>query len=164
MREIGESYSDCALQPGCFGSQAFFVDLLRLTNLMTEPDSTRLPLIAVTAFGLEAVVSRELKALGFGKTRIEDGRVHFEADFAGLASANLWLRSADRVQLVIGRFEAFDFGELFDRTRELPWEQWLGRFAKFPVRGRSVRSQLHSVPDCQRIVKKLILTSREVVL
>ena len=123
MREIGESYSDCALQPGCFGSQAFFVDLLRLTNLMTEPDSTRLPLIAVT----------------------------------GLASANLWLRSADRVQLVIGRFEAFDFGELFDRTRELPWEQWLGRFAKFPVRGRSVRSQLHSVPDCQRIVKKAIV-------
>lgn len=158
MREIGESYSDPAFQPGCFGSQAFFVDLLfRLTNLMTEQDSTRLPLIAVTAFGLEAVVSRELKVLGFAETRIEDGRVHFEADFAGLAKANLWLRSADRVQLVIGRFEAFDFGELFDRTRDLPWEQWLGRFAKFPVRGRSVRSQLHSVPDCQRIVKKAIV-------
>ena len=141
-----------------FGSQAFFVDCcLRFRNLMTEPDSIRLPLIAVTAFGLEAVVSRELKTLGFAETRVEDGRVHFEADFAGLARTNLWLRSADRVQLVIGRFEAFDFGELFDRTRELPWEQWLGRFAKFPVRGRSVRSQLHSVPDCQRIVKKAIV-------
>ncbi len=124
---------------------------------MSEPDSNKLQLIAVTAFGLEAVVSRELKSLGIEDVAVEDGRVLFEADACGLARANIWLRSADRVQLIIGRFDAFDFGELFDQTKALPWEQWLGRFAKFPVRGRSARSQLHSVPDCQRIVKKAIV-------
>lgn len=124
---------------------------------MSESGSERLRLIAVTAFGIEAVVSRELKSLGYDDLAIEDGRVIFDADVSGLARANLWLRSADRVQLMIGRFDAFDFGELFDQTKALPWERWLGRFARFPVRGRSARSQLHSVPDCQRIVKKAIV-------
>lgn len=124
---------------------------------MAEPDSEQLPLIATTAFGLEAVVSREVKALGYEDVTVEDGRVLFQADVSGIARANLWLRSADRVQLMVGRFDAYDFGELFDQTKSLPWERWLGRFASFPVRGRSARSQLHSVPDCQRIVKKAIV-------
>ena len=124
---------------------------------MPEPDSEPLRLIAVTAFGLEAVVSRELQALGYADIQVEDGRVLFTADVLGIARANLWLRSADRIRLLIGRFEAHDFGQLFDQTRDLPWERWLGRYARFPVQGRSVRSQLHSVPDCQRIVKKAIV-------
>jgi putative N6-adenine-specific DNA methylase len=124
---------------------------------MAELDSETFPLIATTAFGLEAVVSRELKALGFEGVSVEDGRVLFDSDVSGIARANLWLRSADRVQLIVGRFDAYDFGELFDQTRALPWERWLGRLASFPVRGRSARSQLHSVPDCQRIVKKAIV-------
>jgi len=115
------------------------------------------PLTARTGFGLEAVVSRELKALGYADQRTEDGRVHFTGDPEAIVRSNLWLRSADRVSLHIGSFHADDFGTLFDRTKALPWERWLPRDAEFPVTGRSSKSQLHSVPDCQRIVKKAIV-------
>jgi len=121
---------------------------------MTPP---LLNLQAVTAFGLEAVVSREVQKLGGSQVEVEDGRVRFQGDFNLVCRANLWLRSADRVQIVIDRFEARDFGALFDRTNELPWEEWIPAGAAFPVTGRSVKSQLHSVPDCQRIVKKAIV-------
>ena len=114
-------------------------------------------LIAATTFGLEAVVSRELKQLGYDKQSTEDGKVTFEADASAIARANLWLRSAERVLVQVGQFEATDFGELFDRTKALPWEEWLPENAYFPVEGRSVRSQLHSTPDCQAIVKKAIV-------
>ena len=114
-------------------------------------------LTARVGFGLEAVVSRELKALGFADPKSEDGRVHFSGGIDAIVRANLWLRSADRVVLQIGEFKAHDFGQLFDLTRDLPWEQWLPRDAEFPVTGRSLKSQLHSVPDCQRIVKKAIV-------
>ncbi|HEV3006883.1 MAG TPA: bifunctional 23S rRNA (guanine(2069)-N(7))-methyltransferase RlmK/23S rRNA (guanine(2445)-N(2))-methyltransferase RlmL [Pirellulales bacterium] len=115
-----------------------------------------LELIATSAVGLEAVVAREIKALGFEPTITQTGRIVFRADEAGVARANLWLRSADRVLLRLGTFEATDFGQLFDRTKDLPWEEWLGRDAAFPVDGRSVKSQLSSVPACQKIVKKAI--------
>ncbi len=117
----------------------------------------KLHLIATAAFGLEAVVARELKALGYEQQTVEDGRVLFEADFAAIPRCNLWLRSADRVLVRLGEFEARDFGELFDQTRSLPWADWLPVDAKFPVRGRSARSQLHSVPHCQSITKKAIV-------
>ncbi|MGZ0167834.1 MAG: THUMP domain-containing class I SAM-dependent RNA methyltransferase [Planctomycetales bacterium] len=114
-------------------------------------------LTARLGFGLEAVVSRELKSLGFEDLKSEDGRVHFSGGVDAIVRANLWLRSADRIVLQLGEFTAMDFGELFDRTRDLPWEEWLPRDAEFPVTGRSSKSQLHSVPDCQRIVKKAIV-------
>lgn len=114
-------------------------------------------LIASTTFGLEAVVSRELRLLGYEQQTTEDGKVTFAADAAAIARTNLWLRSAERVLVQIGQFEALDFGELFDRTKALPWEEWLPENAYFPVRGRSVRSRLHSTPDCQAIVKKAIV-------
>jgi len=118
---------------------------------------TEIELIATASFGLEAVVARELKQLGYDRQAVEDGRVTFVADPAAICRANLWLRSADRVLVKLGSFEARDFGELFDRTITLPWSDWLPRDAAFPVRGKSVRSQLHSVPDCQAIVKKAIV-------
>lgn len=115
-------------------------------------------LIATTTGGLEACVKRELAELGFDDAKVySPGRIIFSADPAGLARANLWLRTADRVLLVIGAFEAGDFGELFDRTRELPWEQWIPADGRFPVSGRSHKSQLSSVPACQKIVKKAIV-------
>ncbi len=113
--------------------------------------------LATSAFGLEAVVSRELKQLGYHDQTITDGRVRFVADESAIARCNLWLRSADRLLIEIGRFPAVDFGQLFDRTTAIPWDEWIPRDASFPVRGRSVRSQLHSVPDCQAIVKKAIV-------
>lgn len=114
-------------------------------------------LIATTAFGLEAVVKRELQQLGYVSTSVEDGQVRFSGDASAIARCNLWLRSAGRVLLQVGEFVARDFGELFDRTNALRWDEWLSVDAAFPVSGSSVNSQLHSVPDCQRIVKKAIV-------
>lgn len=113
-------------------------------------------LIATAAFGLEAVVARELKDLGYADTRADAGRVRFVADRAAICRTNLWLRSADRVLVEMGSFPATDFGQLFDGAAALPWEEWLPADAAFPVRGKSVRSQLSSVPACQRLVKKAI--------
>lgn len=116
-------------------------------------------LIATSTFGLEAVVSRELKGLGYESHVTRPGWLAFEGDRDGrdLARANLWLRAADRVLVELDRFEARDFGALFDQTHDVPWEDWIPKLAAFPVRGRSVKSALSSVPACQRIVKKAIV-------
>ncbi|TWT90431.1 Ribosomal RNA large subunit methyltransferase K/L [Pseudobythopirellula maris] len=111
-------------------------------------------LIATVAFGLEAVVVRELAALGYEAKPIQPGRVLFHGDAAAIAEANLWLRTAERVLVRLAAFEATDFGQLFDGVRELPWEEWVPADGAFPVKGRSVKSQLSSVPACQKIVKK----------
>lgn len=118
---------------------------------------SQLDLIATAPFGLESVVARELQALGFTDQQVQDGKVNFRGGLTDICRANLWLRSADRVLLRIGQFEAKDFGQLFDQTTALPWSEWLPVDAEFPVNGRSVRSQLHSVPHCQSIVKKAIV-------
>lgn len=116
-------------------------------------------LIATTAFGLEFVVSRELQELGYDQQRKSDGRVAFRGDAMAICRTNLWLRSADRVVLQFGRFDAKDFDALFEQTKALPWADLLPIDAKFPVKGRSIRSQLHSVPTCQSVVKKAIVES-----
>ena len=115
-------------------------------------------LIATTTAGLEACVKRELRDLGFADAKVcSPGRILFRAPMGGLVRANLWLRTADRVLVMLGTFDAPDFGELFDRTQALPWERWIPPLGTFPVRGRSVNSQLSSVPTCQKIVKKAIV-------
>ncbi len=120
-------------------------------------NSERLNLIATATFGLEAVVARELEQLGYVPQIAEGGRVRFQADAQAIARTNLWLRASDRVLIEVGRFAATDFGQLFDRTRDLPWERFVEPAAAFPVGGRSIRSQLSSVPACQKIVKKAIV-------
>lgn len=115
------------------------------------------PLIVNTAFGLEAVVAREVQALGYGPTTVSDGKIEFAADLMAVPRLNLFLRAADRVRIRVARFMALDFGELFDQTFEIPWEEWIGPRDAFPVTGKSIKSQLHSIPDCQRIVKKAIV-------
>lgn len=117
----------------------------------------RIELIATASFGLEAVVAREVKKLGYEDLMVENSRVTFHSDLAGICRSNLWLRSADRVLVKMGEFTATSFEELFNRTRSLPWSDWLPVNATFPVNGKSIRSQLHSVPDCQAIVKKAIV-------
>ena len=116
-----------------------------------------LDLIATSAFGLEAVVARELQALGYEPKIIQAGRVLFCGGETDICRANLWLRAADRVLVRLGSFESQDFGQLFDGTRALAWEEWLPADAEFPVTGRSVKSQLSSVPACQKIVKKAVV-------
>jgi putative N6-adenine-specific DNA methylase len=135
------------------------MDALPQPPVTPPPAAGPITLIATAAFGLEAVVSRELERLGYADRTVEDGRVTFQGDESGICRTNLWLRSADRVLVRLGEFEARDFGELFDRTRDLPWSDWLPVDAAFPVRAKSVRSRLHSVPDVQSLVKKAIVES-----
>ena len=116
-----------------------------------------LTLSATAAFGLEAVVKREAISLGFSNVSVLDGRVNFSGDLATIATANLWLRSADRVLLRMGQFTALTFDELFEGTRALNWADWIPKNGKFTVLGKSVRSQLFSVPDVQSIVKKAVV-------
>jgi len=119
----------------------------------------RIELIATASFGLEAVVAREVRKLGYEDMMVENARVNYRADLEGICRSNLWLRSADRVLVKMGEFTATSFEELFNRTKALPWADWIPVDAAFPVNGKSVRSQLHSVPDCQAIVKKAIVES-----
>nr|WP_154749573.1 class I SAM-dependent RNA methyltransferase [Planomicrobium sp. YIM 101495] len=106
--------------------------------------------------GLESIVADEVKALGY-ETSTENGKVFFEGDERTIAQANLWLRVADRVKIVVAEFPAKTFDELFEGTKALEWEKYLPVDAEFPVSGKSVKSTLYSVPDCQSIVKKAIV-------
>ena len=113
-------------------------------------------LIATTKFGLEAVVKRELLALGFDEMRVSQGRVAFTASLDDVPRANLWLRCADRVLLQVGEFTAVTFDELYEQSRALPWEQWIVPDGRFPVNARTVHSTLQSERSCQAIVKKAV--------
>lgn len=113
-------------------------------------------LIAASPMGLEAVVGRELKDLGY-EPRVENGRVSFTGDEAAICKANLWLRAADRVQVKLGEFTARTFEDLFQGTRALPWDQWIPEDGNFVIEGKSHQSQLTSVPACQSVVEKAVV-------
>lgn len=119
----------------------------------------KVDLIATATFGLEAVVAEEVKALGYHDVQVENGKVQYRADLSAIARSNLWLRTADRVRLKIGEFRATTFDELFEQTKALPWADWISEDAAFPVEGKSVKSTLFSVSDCQAIVKKAVVES-----
>lgn len=114
-------------------------------------------LMATVAAGLESVLGQELKDLGFD-VQVENYRVFFEGTQADILRANLWLRTADRVKIVIGSFHATTFDELFEGIKALPMEDYLNYDSEFPVAGRSQKSALHSVPDVQSITKKAIVS------
>lgn len=120
---------------------------------------SEIQLIATAPMGLEAVVAREVRDLGYDQVTVENGRVTFIGDELAIARANLWLRTADRVLVKMGQFKALTFDELFEGTKALPWPDWIPENAEFPVEGRSHKSQLSSVPACQGIVKKAIVES-----
>ncbi len=113
-------------------------------------------LMATAAAGIEALVGKELRRLGYD-TQVENGRVRYQGDMKDILTTNLWLRSADRVKIIVGEFTARTFDELFEQTKALPWESFLQVDAEFPVEGRSHHSQLHNVPSVQAIVKKAIV-------
>ncbi|WP_407882282.1 THUMP domain-containing class I SAM-dependent RNA methyltransferase [Furfurilactobacillus curtus] len=112
-------------------------------------------LMATCAAGIEALVGRELRDLGY-EVNVENGRVRFEGTIKDILSTNLWLRTADRIKIIVAEFPAVTFTELFDATKAVAWDELLPMDAAFPVEGRSHNSQLHSVPDAQAIVKKAI--------
>ena len=114
-------------------------------------------LIAICTFGLEAVVKRELLALGFKDLKTSEGQVEFKARVDDIPTVNLWLRSSDRVLLKMGQFKALTFDELFEGTKALPWGNWITEDGKFTVTGTAVKSTLGSVRACQSIVKKAVV-------
>jgi len=118
-----------------------------------------LKLIAACAFGLEAILKRELIALGYPANVDQPGRVCFTGDWQAVCRANLWLRTADRVLIEVMKFPSPDFGALFDTVKEYDWSEFLPADAQFPVNGKSRLSMLTSVPAIQRSVKKAIVES-----
>ena len=116
-------------------------------------------LIATTTFGLEGITAKELKALGYEDLRTENGKVHFTGDEMDITIANIHLRTADRVLIKMGEFEARSFEELFQGTKNIKWSDIIPKDGIMHVNGKSVKSTLHSVPDCQSIVKKAIVDS-----
>lgn len=115
-------------------------------------------LVAPCHFGLEAVLKRELYDLGYEITQVEDGRVTFEGDAEAICRANVFLRTAERVLLLVGRFRATTFDELFEGVKALPWEEYLPKDAKFWVKkASSIKSKLFSSSDIQSIVKKAVV-------
>ena len=109
--------------------------------------------------GLEGLVADELRFMEAENVSAENGRVFFEGDEAMLARANINSRFAERILIVLDRFKAETFEELFQAVKALPWSEFIGSSDTFPVKGYSINSTLHSVPDCQKIVKKAVVES-----
>ena len=113
--------------------------------------------VATCLFGLEHFLGEEIDALGYTRVNTMDGRVVFRGPIEAAARCNLWLRFAERLFLLMGEFRAESFDVLFEGTKRLPWEEWVGKADAFPVKGHAIKSRLYSVPDCQSIVKKAIV-------
>ena len=115
-------------------------------------------LVAPCHFGMEAVLKREIYDLGYDITKVEDGRVTFEGDLETICRSNIFLRTAERVMVQIGRFRATTFDELYENMKALPWEDWIPQDGKFWVKkASSVKSKLFSASDIQSICKKAMV-------
>jgi putative N6-adenine-specific DNA methylase len=118
---------------------------------------TNFTLIATSSFGLESVVAEELRNLGYQNLIIENGRVSYAGNEEDIVRSNIWLRTADRVLIKMAEFKATDFDALFHGTLNIAWENIIPVNGKMHVTGKSVRSKLASVRDCQAIVKKSVI-------
>ena len=107
--------------------------------------------------GLEGLIADELRDMGAEDVNAENGRVLFSGDEHILARANICSRFSERILILVGTFPAHSFEELFQGTKKLPWEQWIGKKDRFPVKGYSLNSDLFSVSDCQSIIKKAVV-------
>lgn len=114
-------------------------------------------LVVPTLLGVESITAKEIRNLGYNDVTVENGRISFKTDLLGICRANLWIRTGERVLLKIGEFKATSFDELFEKTKTLPWDEWIPESGAFPVTGYSLKSKLYSVPDCQSIIKKAIV-------
>lgn len=123
---------------------------------MTASEKQTYLYTATCLFGLEGLLGEEIDALGYTRETTMDGRIYFRGDAAACARTNIGLRYAERLYVTLGSFEAQTFDALFEGTKALPWEDFIGREDMFPVTGHSIKSTLFSVPDCQRIIKKAV--------
>lgn len=114
-------------------------------------------IIATTTFGLEALVKKELEDLGYKDLKVSNGKIELQGEAKDIAILNIHLRCAERVLIKVGEFKAYTFDELFEKTKALAWENIIPADGEFPVNGKSVKSKLFSISDCQSIVKKAIV-------
>ena len=112
--------------------------------------------VAPCLMGIEKLLSNELKFMGADNVKADNGRVFFQGDASMLPRANIRSRFAERILLLVGRFDALSFEDLFRGVKDIPWEEFIPEDGKFPVKGSCLSSSLHSVPDCQAIIKKAI--------
>lgn len=124
---------------------------------MVQSNDTTIRCVVPCLLGLEGLIAQELRDMGALEVAAENGRVLFSGDANLLARANICCRFAERVQILVGAFPAKTFDELFEGTKALPWEAWIGREDAFPVKGYSINSALFSVSDCQSIIKKAVV-------
>ena len=117
----------------------------------------KLELVATCLFGLEKQLGEEIDALGLRRIETIDGRVIFEGEELDVARCNVCLRCAEHVFIRVGHFDATTYDMLFEGVRALPWEEWIGKYDAFPVKGHCIKSKLYSIPDCQSIIKKAIV-------
>lgn len=113
-------------------------------------------LAATCLFGLEHSLGEEIDRLGYTRRETIDGRVYFSGGDDAIARMNIQTRFAERILIEVGSFEALTFNDLFEGTKALPWERFIGSRDKFPVKGHSIKSALFSIPDCQRIINKAV--------
>ncbi len=118
----------------------------------------KLSLTVPTLLGTESIIAGEIKNLGYEPEEICDGKVTFTGDAEAICIANINLRSAERVMIKMAEFPARTFEELFEGVKRIGWEDFVDRFDAFPVKGHSLKSQLSSVPACQAIIKKAIVS------
>lgn len=116
-------------------------------------------IIATTTFGIESIAALELKNLGYDNLKVENGRVIFSGTEEDIARCNMWLRTADRILIRVGYFKAQTFEELFQGTKAIEWGDFIPKNGFMHILGKSVKSTLFSVPDCQSIVKKAVVES-----
>ncbi|MDD7757346.1 MAG: class I SAM-dependent RNA methyltransferase [Clostridiales bacterium] len=117
-------------------------------------------LVAPCFFGVEKMLAREIKNLGYEIIKTEDGRVTYKTDEYGIAKSNMYLRCAERVHLKVAEFEARSFDELFEETKRINWAKYIPFGAQFPIsKASSIKSKLYSTPDIQSIVKKAVVES-----
>lgn len=114
-------------------------------------------LVIPCLLGIEGVLADELRRMGAQNVEPENGRVVFDGDFNMLARANICSRYGERVQILLARFKAMSFEELFQGVKSIEWENFIGKDDKFPVKGRALSSKLSSIPDCQSIIKKAVV-------
>lgn len=118
---------------------------------------SKFSMLAPCMFGVEGILADELKRLDVKNVVGENGRVFFEGDENTLATANMFSRTAERILIVVGRFNAITFEDLFQSVKRINWEDFIAKDDAFPVTGYSINSALHSVPDCQSIIKKAVV-------
>ena len=118
-------------------------------------------LTATCLFGLEKLVGEEIDSLGYKRIETIDGRITFEAPPEAVAVCNINFRFAERLYINMGSFYANTFEQLFQGVKNIPWEQYVGEYDSFPVKGHSIKSKLFSIPDCQKIIKKAVVTRLE---